>query len=74
LLQLHGLLLRLCLLSFELPLLVPHLNLLVHYDGDGLLHHGVEVRVDPSSNQGTCDRTTSEMRGLSPKIISGDSR
>jgi hypothetical protein len=22
----------------------------------------------------TCDRTTSEMRGLSPKIISGDSR
>jgi hypothetical protein len=24
--------------------------------------------------QGSCDRTTSEMRGLSPKIILGDSR
>jgi hypothetical protein len=26
------------------------------------------------SNLASCDRTTSEMRGLSPKIISGDSQ
>jgi hypothetical protein len=33
------------------------------------------VCVLPQSCSGTnCDRTTSEMRGLSPKIISGDSR
>jgi hypothetical protein len=33
------------------------------------------VCVLPQPYSGTnCDRTTSEMRGLSPKIISGDSR
>jgi hypothetical protein len=28
----------------------------------------------PMKEQDHCDRTTSEMRGLSPKIISGDSQ
>jgi hypothetical protein len=42
-------------------------------------HKGVQPRPvspasRPSGRQGLCDRTTSEMRGLSPKIISGDSR
>jgi hypothetical protein len=31
-------------------------------------------RFDPEFARDLCDRTTSEMRGLSPKIISGDSR
>jgi hypothetical protein len=30
--------------------------------------------VDNLDGMGLCDRTTSKMRGLSPKIISGDSR
>jgi hypothetical protein len=32
------------------------------------------ARFATPSSKGRCDRTTSEMRGLSPKIISGDSR
>jgi hypothetical protein len=38
---------------------------------------GIEVHQDKwkiTLSQGACDRTTSKMRGLSPKIISGDSR
>jgi hypothetical protein len=53
LLQLHGLLLRICLLSFKLSLLVPHLVLLDLRGGDGPVHHGVKVGVNPSSNQGS---------------------
>jgi hypothetical protein len=65
LLQLHGLLLRICLLSFKLSLLVPHLILLVLRGGDGPVHHGVEVGVNPSSNQGSQLRVkTTEKRIL----------
>jgi hypothetical protein len=37
-----------------------------------IFHRQVSKRTNPPS--GNCDRTTSEMRGLSPKIILGDSR
>jgi hypothetical protein len=52
LLQLHGLLLRICLLGFELSLSVPHLVLPILRGGDGPVHHGVEVGVDLNSNHG----------------------
>jgi hypothetical protein len=35
----------------------------------------IAMALDPNENdEAVCDRTTSEMRGSSPKIISGDSR
>jgi hypothetical protein len=57
--------------------LEPH-QLLMDTDGDGnvILYHssGFCRRVAWLPSLVQCDRTTSKMRGLSPKIISGDSR
>jgi hypothetical protein len=36
--------------------------------------HSWPSRLEQPEGRGCCDNTTSEMRGLSPKIISGDSR
>jgi hypothetical protein len=38
------------------------------------IDHQPSSATHPQTNEQVCDRTTSEMRGLSPKIISGDSR
>jgi hypothetical protein len=51
LLQLHGLLLGIYPLGFKISLFVPRLILLVFYSSDDHIYHGVEVRIDSSSNE-----------------------
>jgi hypothetical protein len=38
------------------------------------IKHNIKKEKSPRFSEDECDRTTSEMRGLSPKIISEDSR